>query len=89
MEEKEIIQQTEINKIRKDCLQPFIKWQIPTAEEVRIAMKLANLTGSELAALVGVKNSRTVRRWTGGDVEIPYAVWAILCYKAGAGMIWE
>ncbi len=75
--------------IRQECLVPFAQWIIPTAEEIRQAMKQAALTGSGLAVLVGVKNSRTVRRWTGGDIEIPYAAWAILCYKAGFGIIWE
>lgn len=81
--------QAKSEAIRRECLAPFALWVTPTSDEIRQAMKLANLTGSQLAALVGIKNSRTIRRWTGGEIEIPYAAWAILCYKAGFGIIWE
>lgn len=75
--------------IRTECLTPYENWTTPTGNEIRSAMKIAGLTGSQLALLVGIKNSRTIRRWTGEEVEIPYAVWAILCHKAGLGIIWS
>jgi hypothetical protein len=37
---------------------------------------------------VGEVCFRTIRRYTGGDVPIPYASWAILCEAAGLGRIW-
>lgn len=89
MEHKSGDEKSKPTAVRKACFRPFVEWTVPSAEEVRIAMKLADLTGSGLAALVGVQNSRTIRRWTGGDVEIPYAAWAILSHKAGFGIIWE
>lgn len=80
---------TPLLEIRKTCLKPFAEWEPPTTDEIRTAMKIAGVTGSELAQLVGVQNSRTVRRWTGGDLEIPYSAWAILCHQAGFGIIWK
>ncbi len=77
-----------LGSIRSECLRPFEHWEIPTGNEIRIAMKMAGLSGSQLASLTGIKNSRTIRRWTGEEVEIPYAVWAILCYQARLGIIW-
>lgn len=58
---------------------------------------MTGLTGAGVADLLGLapqgnksgRGSRTVRRWTAGDVQIPYAAWAILAYTAGFGPIWE
>ena len=83
------MQYGENSSIREECLMPFSEWTPPNTNEIRSAMKMASLTGSAFANMVGVKNSRTVRRWTGGEVEIPYAAWAILCYQAGFGVIWK
>ena len=49
----------------------------PSPDEIRAAMRERGLTGSALARLVRV-NPRTVRRWTGGDISIPYAAWRLL-----------
>ncbi|MBK8972641.1 MAG: KorC repressor protein [Hahellaceae bacterium] len=77
-------------RIRKSTLKPFVEgWETPTPEEVRNVMKMAGLTGKTASELVGLSNTRTVRRWIGGDREIPYASWALLCDKAGLGVIWK
>lgn len=77
-------------EIRPECLRPFSEgWQQPTPAEVRTVLKLAGLTGSETARLVGISDGRTVRRWTGGDAPIPFAAWALLCEAAGLGTIWR
>lgn len=83
-------------KIRKDTMQPANKWHKPTPEEIRELIRLTGLNGAEVADLLGLTpqsnksggGSRTVRRWTAGDVPIPYAAWAILAHVAGFGAIW-
>lgn len=83
-------------KIRHETLQPANNWQKPTPEEVRELIKMTGLTGAQVADLLGLTpqgnksggGSRTVRRWTAGDVPIPYAAWAILAHFAGLGHIW-
>ncbi|CDL30085.1 putative transcriptional repressor protein korC [Escherichia coli 5-172-05_S4_C1] len=52
-------------------------------------MQIAELTGSKAATLTGLKDSRTVRRWVGGDTPIPFSAWAILVEYAGLGKIWK
>lgn len=52
-------------------------WQQPTPTEVRELLKSQGWTGSEAGQIAGV-TSRTVRRWTGGDLAIPYACWRSL-----------
>jgi len=76
--------------IREVCLRPFDKgWEPPTGDEVRYVLKKAGLTGSAAARLTGIKDSRTVRRWTGGETPILFSPWAILCEVAGLGQIWK
>jgi hypothetical protein len=76
--------------IRGTTLRPWINgWETPTPDEIRWVMKMAGLSGKTASELVGIANNRTVRRWTGGDSAIPYAAWAILCEKAGFGIIWK
>lgn len=89
---------TEIN-IRFECLRPASDgWETPTAGEVRELFRIiaANksipkYTGSMAAKFLGLgdKGDRTLRRWAGGDADIPYAAWALLCYEAGFGVIWS
>lgn len=88
METKEPYGEKHTESIRSVCLRPFKEWEQPLPSEVRLAVKLAGLTGSELANLVGIASSRSVRRWVSGDAPIPYSAWAILCHKAGFGIIW-
>lgn len=74
--------------IREETLTPFWHWSPPTRGEVRAALQAADWSGEHLARVTGV-NSRTVRRWTSGEGDIPYPVWAMLCVAAGWGHIWE
>ena len=77
--------------VRLECLKPAERWTQPTGEEVKVVLKLAGLSGAEAARKLGLgeKGGRTVRRWTGDEVKVPYAVWALLCAFAGLGRIWE
>jgi hypothetical protein len=77
--------------IRAECLCPASEWEQPTGEEVRQVLKLAGMTGGQAAKAVGLSSSgdRTVRRWIGGESQIPYAAWAVLCDYAGLGLIWR
>lgn len=51
----------------------------PSPERLRELMKKHGLTGSKVAEIVGV-NSRTVRKWTGGERGIPEPAWRLLLY---------
>jgi len=81
--------------IRAETLLPFGSgWQQPTAAEVKTVVTKAGLSGDEVAALVGKKGGgRTVRRWWSESPTdfrpLDYAEWAILCYEAGFGLIWQ
>lgn len=57
-------------------------WKSPTAGEFRELLRLAELTGSKAGALVGVPSGK-IRKWVGGDGEVPYAVWRLLTIYAG------
>ncbi len=41
------------------------------------------LTGADVADLLGVSDSRTVRRWTSGTAHMSYAAWRLLLYELG------
>lgn len=80
--------------IRPECLRPAHDfWVRPEADEVREVLRLAKLSGAKAARLLGLGSgetgSRTIRRYTGGEANIPYASWAILCEVAGLGRIWR
>lgn len=80
--------------IRPECLRPAHDfWVHPEPDEVREVLRLAELSGSKAAKLLGLGSgdtgSRTIRRYTGGEQKIPYAYWAILCEVAGLGRIWR
>lgn len=77
--------------IRLECLKPAKKWEPPTGDEVREALRLAGLSGAAAAEALGLgeKGGRTVRRWIAEDSGISYANWALLCDMAGLGMIWK
>lgn len=70
-----------------DVLRPASECRTPTPREISCALEHARLSVSAAAALLGVKG-RTIRRWTAGEAEIPYAAWSILCYQAGYPEIW-
>ena len=77
--------------IRPECLRTAdAGWERPTPEEVREVLRRAGLSGGEAARMLGLgeKGSRAIRRWSGGEAEVPYSAWALLCHKAGLGTIW-
>lgn len=55
----------------------------PVHEWLRGLMHYADLSGSQVGQLVGV-DSRTVRRWTAAQYQLPYAVWYTLLAKTRA-----
>lgn len=55
----------------------YAPYSPPTTEQIRAAMKKRGLSGSAAARICGV-NPRTVRRWTGGNIPMPYAAWELL-----------
>jgi hypothetical protein len=77
--------------IRLECLKPAESWTAPSGEEVREVLRLTGFTGGRAAKFLGLGTGgdRTVRRWIGDDSSIPYAAWALLCHRAGLGIIWE
>ena len=75
--------------IREGCFADAQHWVQPTGSEVRALLKLAGLTGVQTANELGLKDSRTIRRWVSDETPIPWACWAILCEMAGKGLIWK
>jgi hypothetical protein len=57
-------------------------WMPPTVEEFRELLRVTGLTGSEAGLLVGVPQKK-IRKWAGGEGEVPYAVWRLLSIYAG------
>ncbi|HHO81689.1 MAG TPA: transcriptional regulator [Halothiobacillus sp.] len=82
--------------IRPETLRPARKWEKPTPDEIRELIRLTGMNSEDVAAILGLappskksgRGSRTVRRWKSGDVQIPYAAWALLAHQAGFGTIW-
>ncbi|EIL0917531.1 hypothetical protein LK837_004946 [Salmonella enterica] len=71
-----------------------IEWESPTCTEVREVIRLTGLSGSAVARELGLKDSRNLRNWQmlktpDAKSSIPYAAWALLCFYAGLGMIFE
>lgn len=84
----------EVIAIRNEVFNLADEWVVPTPEEIKELMRQAGLSGSQFAKLIGIQyqsksGGRTVRRWTSGDIPIPYAAWALLAYEAGYGIIWK
>jgi len=46
----------------------------PSPEEVRAFLKRHGLTGAQAGAIAGI-GGRQVRKYTGSDADVPYAVW--------------
>ncbi len=70
---------------RESSALPFSSpnYQPPSAEDIREALKHGeHWTGSVAATMLGV-NSRTIRKWTGGECEMPYAAWRLLLILKG------
>lgn len=75
-------------EIRTDCLNKAANWIAPSGEEIRIALAKAGWSGVEFARRINA-NDRTVRRWIGNELDIPYAAWCVLCAEANLGFIWK
>ncbi|HGY2802937.1 TPA: hypothetical protein ACNVTV_004862 [Citrobacter freundii] len=83
-----------LNSLNPACLKKAEEWESPTCGEVRAVIGLTGLSGSQLAKRLGLKDSRNVRNWqmlkdSSSTSSIPYAAWALLCYFAGLGLIFE
>lgn len=85
-----------MNNIRPETLLPYSQgWESPTPDEVRALIEYAGqvtgknkLTGSEVARLAGIRDARTIRKWTApqdakNHTPIPYAAWRLLLLYAG------
>lgn len=57
-------------------------WQAPSVAEFRELLRVADLSASQAGLLVGV-DGRKIRKWAGGEGELPYAVWRLLSIYAG------
>ena len=57
-------------------------WQPPSVPEFRELLRVADLSASQAGMLVGV-DGRKIRKWAGGEGEVPYAVWRLLSIYAG------
>lgn len=57
-------------------------WTPPTVEEFRELLRVTGLPGSAAGLLVGVPQKK-IRKWAGGEGEVPYAVWRLLSIYAG------
>jgi len=59
------------------------EYQTPKPEEVKEVIRMIGLSGSDLAKKLGIKDSRTIRKWSGGESGIPYLAWRSMLYLAG------
>lgn len=57
-------------------------WRSPSPDEFRELVRLAGLSRSAAARLVGVTPGK-IGKWIGGQGEVPYAVWRLLTVYAG------
>jgi len=75
-------------EVRREARLPFSDpdYSPPTPMEVRAVLRKAGWTGSQAALVVGV-DGRTIRKWTGGEREIPRRASAChtSCAKVGRG----
>jgi hypothetical protein len=63
-------------------------YRAPTHVDVRAVIELLGLTADQVAALVGMKDGRAVRRWLASHdskthAQIDYAAWRLLIIEAG------
>jgi len=54
----------------------------PTPDEFREVKRLSGKTGKQIADMLGV-DGRTVRKWAGGEREMPYAAWRLFVFSVG------
>ncbi|TMU77521.1 XRE family transcriptional regulator [Pseudomonas fluorescens] len=57
-------------------------WMPPTVEEFRELLRVTGLPASAAGMLVGVSQKK-IRKWAGGEGDVPYAVWRLLSIYAG------
>lgn len=90
------VKRKDLHGIRNTTLDLYgTGWAQPTPEEVRALIVLLGektgrekLSGSQVARLAGIKDARTVRKWTApidakNYTPIPYAVWRLLLVYGG------
>ncbi|HDZ58173.1 MAG TPA: KorC repressor protein [Pseudomonas xinjiangensis] len=59
-------------------------WQAPDREAVRAVLTKAKLDPRLASDFLGVSR-KEVNRWTTGEGDVPFACWALLCWRAGVG----
>lgn len=71
-------------EVRREARLPYSDpdYSPPTPNEVRALLRKAGWTGSQAARRAGV-DGRTIRKWTGGERDIPYSAWRLLLIEAG------
>ena len=74
-------------QVNKQCFQSAQEWTAPTGEEIRSVLQKARLSAEAFSAIIGVEG-RSVRRWTGDEVSIPYSAWCLLCLEADLSKFW-
>ena len=76
--------------IRRECFLPYPAWQPPTKEEIALLVKYTKMTQKEAANYVGMKdtNGRNFRRFIGGQTQISYAYWIMLCQYVNIPRFW-
>ncbi len=74
--------------LRPECLQNARIWAPPIGHEIRLVLNMVGWSGVEFSKRIGTKD-RAVRRWLADEVQIPYAVWCLLCAQANLGLIWK
>jgi hypothetical protein len=77
-------------KLRPGTLLRFTDpaYEAPTHEDLRALKEISGKTGGELAALVGLQDARTFRKWTAPPeanqrAQIPYAAWRLMLIELG------
>ncbi|MEO8466223.1 MAG: hypothetical protein ABI640_12840 [Gammaproteobacteria bacterium] len=74
-------------EVRREARLPFAdpQYRPPSAAEFREVTRLLALTGSQAGLLLGV-TSRAIRKWIGGESDVPYAAWRLLLIHAGMAL---
>jgi hypothetical protein len=70
------------------CLYTDDDFRIPAPEDIRAVIDMLDLTADQVAALVGVRDGRAVRRWlapasSSSHAKITYSAWRLLLLEAG------
>jgi hypothetical protein len=70
------------------CLYTNEDFRDPEPEDIRAVIDMLALTADQIAALVGVRDGRAVRRWLAPEsssthAKIAYSAWRLLLLEAG------